>query len=146
MQSLIEIGPIQNMIGNQIVTHNSVFSIILQLFFFLYALAHNEPRSMNLNQHASIILQHCLLALAVLCTTLFYRYSVLLKGTFESYIWQWQPPAARSNSQRPVLTGRPVCRAPLSHAQVQKICRTHCKLKINAPIQSKCNFCRKLQY
>lgn len=81
MQSLIEIGPIQKMIGNQIVTHNSVFSIILQLFFFLYALAHNEPRSMNLNQHASIILQHCLLALAVLCTTLFYRYSVLLKGT-----------------------------------------------------------------
>lgn len=81
MQSLIEIGPIQKMIGNQIETHNSVFSIILQLFFFLYALAHNEPRSMNLNQHASIILQHCLLALAVLSTTLFYRYSVLLKGT-----------------------------------------------------------------
>lgn len=114
----------------------NLFQLMLCLFFLPYALAHNKPQSMNLNWHASIILQHCLSVLSVLCTTSLYRYNYRGQG---SYIWRWPPPAARSSSQRPVLIGQPVCRAPLSLALVRKICRTHWKLKINAPFKTEWN-------
>lgn len=63
MRSLIEIGPIQNMIGNQIVSHNCIFNhfaiILLSLCTCTQRASINEPESACIYHPPALLVSSC---------------------------------------------------------------------------------------